>query len=569
MLIRLRDRLENSERTFHYATLGIISGLLVGLVILAFRTAFELPQNVFLPSGMLDDYESLQPWHRLLLATGSGAILGVMLWATNNASTKTGLVHVVDRVHNHHSVMPIRNALVQFFGGAIAIAGGQSAGREGPAVHLGAALNSWLCRWLKLPNNSLRIIVGSGVAAAIAASFNTPIAGVIFAMEVVLMEYSVAGFIPVIAAAVTGTIITHTTLGSAPSLALEHISLGSLLELPLMAALGVACGFIAGLFIALQKRVTRLNYLHVILRMTAAGFATGLIALSIPEVMGLGYDSIQNAMTGEMGLIALAALIAAKLLATSISCGLGMPIGFIGPTFVIGACLGAIFGIIASLIDPNLASPIGFYALLGIGASMAAILNAPLAAIIAVIELTQSTHMILPAMLTVITANVINNDVLRQPSLVSMMLATTGSRHQMSPLRNILQRTVVNSHMEKKVSLLPEKIKLSTLLALLQEDVSIMTCKVDHQWYVFERSQLEVDPALDPETELATLSIVKSPLLAHVINSHATLLEAHQTMRQHNRDHLVVFNNIYPQPVGMLSRKILNDVIEISHGLDQ
>lgn len=563
MLNALRESLENSERTLHYATLGILSGLLVGLVILAFRTAIEVPQILLLPSGVLDDYESLPAWQRFSLAAGSGLLLGLLLWLSGNSSTRTGLVHVVDRVHNHHSVMPLRNALVQFIGGALAIAGGQSAGREGPAIHLGAAMNSWLCRHFKLPNNSLRTLVGSGIAAAIAASFNTPIAGVIFAMEVVLMEYSVAGFIPVIAAAVTGTLITHTALGSAPALAVDNLTLVSLFELPMMALLGVVCGFVAGLFIALQKRVTRFRHWHVVPRMAIAGCITGLIAMGIPGVMGLGYDSIQLAMAGQMGLLALTGLIAAKIVATSVSCGLGMPIGFIGPMFVIGASLGAAFGILASLVYPEFASPIGFYALLGIGACMGATLNAPMAAIIAVIELTQSTHMILPVMLTVITANVINGDVLRQPSLVSVMLATAGSRHQMSPMRNILQRVVVNSCMSNKVSHLPNYLRTPTLEAYLQEDINVFTCKIDHQWFVFERHQIHFHQTDNPSVEMPTLDFVENPKKAHVINSNATLLEAHQALLQHNCDALVVFNNTHPQPVGVLNRKMLNDVIDI------
>lgn len=563
MLNALRERLENSERTLHYATLGILSGLLVGSVILAFRMAIELPQTALLPSGMLDDYESLTAWQRFSLAAGSGLILGILLWLSGNSKTRTGLVHVVDRVHNHHSVMPLRNALVQFIGGAIAIAGGQSAGREGPAIHLGAAVNSWLCRRFKLPNNSLRTLVGSGIAAAIAASFNTPIAGVIFAMEVVLMEYSVAGFIPVIAAAVTGTLITHTALGSAPALTIDNLTLVSLFELPMMALLGVACGFVGGLFIALQKRVTHFRHWHVVPRMTLAGTITGLIAIGIPGVMGLGYDSIQLAMAGQMGLLALTALICAKIVATSISCGLGMPIGFIGPMFVIGASLGAIFGLAGTNLYPEFASPIGFYALLGVGACMGAILNAPMAAIIAVIELTQSTHIILPVMLTVITANVINGDILRQPSLVSVMLATAGSRHQMSPMRNILQRVVVNSRMGRKVSNLPERLKPTTLEAFLQEDINVFTCKVAHQWFVFERNQIVLLDNADPHSEMPTLNFVENARKAQVINSNATLLEAHQTLLQNNCDALVVFNDTHPQPVGVLSRKMLNDVIDI------
>ncbi len=561
MLHILRERLENSERTLHYATLGIISGLLVGAVILGFRILFELPQYALLPSGILDDYESLSLWQPFALPFGSGILLGLALWLSGDHKTSTGLVHVVDRVHNHHSVMSMRNAIVQFLGGAIAIAGGQSAGREGPAVHLGAAVNSWLCRVFRLPHNSLRILVGSGIAAAIAASFNTPIAGVIFAMEVVLMEYSVAGFIPVIAAAVTGTIITHTTFGAAPALNVVDQNLVSLLELPLMALLGAAGGLLAGAFIWLQKKAARRRSLHVLLRMTLAGGVTGLIGMIVPEVLGLGYDSIQAAMLGQMGLFALVTLIASKLICTTVSCGLGMPIGFIGPSFVIGACLGAFFGTCANLISPELTSPIGFYALLGIACSMGAILNAPLAAIIAIIELTQNPHLILPVMLTVITANVINNDILKQSSLVSAMLAITGSKYQLSPTRNLLQRLVVGSRMDRKIATLPEKLSLDTLHALANEDINFFAYKHDHQWFAFERNSIKQD--LDSLNEISCTELSQSPQRCFAINHQATLLEAHQSLRENNCDALLVFRPGRPQPIGLISRKILNFVIDM------
>lgn len=561
MLQKLREILENSERTSHYATLGILSGLLVGIVIFAFRVLFEVPQIFILPSGLLDDYESLDHWHRFLLPAGSGVILGFALWISGDAKTRTGLVHVVDRVHNHHSIMPLRNAIVQFIGGAFAIAGGQSAGREGPAVHLGAAVNSWLCQTFKLPHNSLRILVGSGIAAAIAASFNTPIAGVIFAMEVVLMEYSVAGFIPVIAAAVTGTIITHTTFGSAPALMVNDIHFPSLFELPVFAILGASSGAIAGAFIWIQKRVANYRNIHVTLRMTLAGSFTGLVGIFIPEILGLGYDSIQQAMTGHIELTILITLITAKLLCTTVSCGLGMPIGFIGPSFFIGACTGALFGTLANLVNPASTSAISFYALLGIASTMGAILNAPLAAIIAIIELTQSPHIILPVMLTVITANVINNDFFKQSSLVSTMLSITGSRQQLSPSRNLLQRLAVGSKMDRKVTSIPETITAATLEAILQEDMNFLASKINHQWFIMERASI----SLDVESEEAQTSTLFSnkPNPCFAINNQATLLEAHQSMRQNNCDFLLVFSPNHSKPIGVISRKMLNAVIDV------
>ncbi len=144
------------------------------------------------------------------------------------------------RLHNHQGRLPLFNLGLQFFAGAIALLSGQSVGREGPAVHLGAGTASQLGQWLKLPNNSLRTLVGCGVAAAISASFNTPMAGVVFAMEVILMEYSIAGFVPVILASVTGAAVAQATFGNAPAFSVAPLQMSSLSELPLI----IFCGLI-------------------------------------------------------------------------------------------------------------------------------------------------------------------------------------------------------------------------------------------------------------------------------------------------------------------------------------
>ena len=153
--------------------------------------------------------------------------MGIAYAMLKPADRETGIVHVISCMHSHYSVLPLRNALVQFIGGAFALATGQSGGREGPGVHLGGAANSLLGQWLDLPNNSLRVLIACGTAGGIAAAFQTPLAGVIFAMEVIVAEYTVVGFIPVILAAVSASAVSHFFSGSSilPALPeLEHHS---------------------------------------------------------------------------------------------------------------------------------------------------------------------------------------------------------------------------------------------------------------------------------------------------------------------------------------------------------
>ncbi|MDH3513362.1 MAG: chloride channel protein, partial [Gammaproteobacteria bacterium] len=188
----LRVRLARAEALPQLATLGVICGLLTGIVIIAFRMLIEVSQSLFLPGANPENYEGLTMAWRFLLPLAGGLVLGLVFQFLPAESRHVGVVHVMERLSYHQGRLPLRNAIVQFLGGAVSIIAGHSVGREGPAIHLGAASGSVAGRHLGLPNNSLRVLAGCGVAAAIAAAFNTPLAGVVFAMEVVIMEYTVA-----------------------------------------------------------------------------------------------------------------------------------------------------------------------------------------------------------------------------------------------------------------------------------------------------------------------------------------------------------------------------------------
>lgn len=437
--------------------LAIAAGLFTGAVILVFRVSvdFVLAQWV-LPDGP-ESFESLPYIGRLLLPVGGAVLLGVLLTRLSAAERRVGVVHVMERLSRHQGHMPIRNALVQFFGGVIALITGQSGGREGPAVHLGAASSSLLGQAFNLPNNSIRTLVACGTAAAIAGSFNTPMAGVIFAMEVVMMEYTIGSFIPVIIASVTATLMTHFFIGSEPAFIVAPLNLQSWLEIPFIVAGGVIIGCIAAAFITATQLFARLSTWPFWLRALFAGAITGLAGVTAPEILGIGYDTVNSAMLGQLALSTLILVVLLKTLASAAALGLGLPVGVIGPTFVIGAAIGGLLGFVGGTFTPIQEISVGFYVMLGMAAMMAAVLQAPLAALLAVMELTANPNLILPAMLIIVVATLVTGVVFKQKSVFISTLKTLGLQYPADPVTLHLQRAGVAAIMNRALTRLPEQ----------------------------------------------------------------------------------------------------------------
>ena len=256
---------------------------------------------------------------------------------------------MLQRLDWNQGRLQLGNLLFQFFSGAIAIASGHSIGREGPAVHLGAAAGSLLGQSMRLPNNSLRILLACGTSAAISAAFNTPVAGVIFALEVLLIEYTFAGFLPVMLASVSAASITQMIYGAEPAFMVPRVTVDQLQQLPLVVVIGVAMGILAALFCRLTIKVNILTHtLSPTKRLFMAAAITGVLATAAPEIMGVGYGTMNILLTEPSPLIFLAILLACKLLASTASLGLGVPGGLIGPTLFLGAAGGILIATLAS-----------------------------------------------------------------------------------------------------------------------------------------------------------------------------------------------------------------------------
>jgi CIC family chloride channel protein len=549
--------------------LAIPVGLLSGGVIILFRILVESSQGLLFPGSDIENYEALAPLLRLLLPLAGGLLIGLIWQYLKKGTREVGIIHVMERLDYHQGHLPLRNALAQFVGAGLSIISGHSVGREGPSVHLGATSGSQLGRWLRLPNNSKRTLVACGIAAAIAASFNTPLAGVIFAMEVVMMEYSLVSFAPVIMAAVTATTLTRVVYGSMPAFIIPGMQLGSLLELPYVVLMGLVLGTLAASFIFLLQRFTGLvTGWPVWTRCTLAGLAVGLIAMAVPEVMGIGYETVNQALLGKLGLLLLAGIALAKLIATAVGLGLGLPGGLIGPTLVIGAAAGGAMGIIADEWLPgDIASP-AFYAMIGMGTMMGATLQAPLAALTAMLELTANPNIILPGMLALISGGLVSREVFGKESVYIELMRTRGVDYRHNPLEQALRRIGVAGVMERRLETLALEVDRKTAAdALAREPKWILL--VDNKDPVSLMPAADLARYLQEEEGRENIHLAEIPAARHEVTSidfQATLQEALSLLNSSDAEALYVIRRTIPgieRIYGVLTRKEIDSSYSI------
>jgi CIC family chloride channel protein len=473
-----RYRLGEHDAVLPLALLGAVSGILTGVVIALFRSCIEGSSLLFINHLSVtatavtnpDQFEQLSAGSAFWLVLGGAVLLGIVFQLIPANRRHTGLGHVVVALHKNNAKLRIRNALLQFAGAVIALASGQSGGREGPAIHLGTACNSYFAQRLHLPHNSLRVLAACGAAAAIGASFNTPVAGVIFAMEVIVMEYTLVGFIPVILASITATSVSQLFFGDSHVFTVPPMALESMWELPYLLLLGLACGLAALAFMRVQLLSQQLQRWPVALRFTLAGLLTASIGMLLPGVLGTGYDTVNTTLNAEFGTQLIIMLCLAKILTAAVSSGVGMPIGIIGPSLFIGACVGGGIGNVSSVLQGELHSGTGFYVLLGMGGVMGALLNAPLAALIAILELAHTPSAMLPGITVIVIASLITNQIFGRVSAVENVLRNQGLSIATHPVAQALNRISLSAVVDTNIGYLNAEINRADLKQLVIND---------------------------------------------------------------------------------------------------
>jgi len=557
-LDNLRLRLAARRAPWELALLGILSGLMAGVVMVAFRLVTEIPQITFLDSNH-ENYEALSAVWLLLLPTFGGLTVGLLFHWLRPADQAVGVVHVMERLAYGEGHLPIKNAGVQFFSAALCIVSGQSVGREGPAVHIGSACCSWMGQRLRLPDNSIRVLVGCGTAGAIAAAFNTPLAGVIFAMEVILVEYTLASFTPIILAAASATTVAYWSFGPAPVFQVPALSLGALDHLWYVVAMGVAIGILSTVFVRLLVFFSwRLTTQPVWLRMMLAGTSTGILALWAPQIMGIGYDTVNAIFLGELGLQLLLVVLLCKLLATSLGLGFGLPGGVIGPTLMLGALAGGVVGTLVTLNDPQHTSSPALYAMLGMGAMMGATLNAPLAALTALLELTANPYIILPAMLAIVTAELTCHHGFHTPSVFLKLMEVRGLEYSSNPISQFLRRLGVTHVMDRGFAQFPRHVNRHQLEQSLTAGVHWIQSYEDSRHLLISADLqrfLATEPATVEELDLNELPLPRIAIAT--ISAQATLEGALRKMEQHQVSALGVVSHWGTRVLGIITREAI------------
>lgn len=552
-----RRRLSGVDALPQLAVLGLLSGLITGGVILAFRLAIEWPLEHFLPGEGFESFEELNLLTRALLPLAGALGLGWMFHRLATHDRKVGIVHVMERLNYHQGYISVRSAIVQFISGVATVVSGQSAGREGPAVHLGAAFSSLMGQWMRLPNNSIRTLVACGCAAAISASFNTPISGVLFSMEVVMMEYTIAGFTPIILAAVSAAIVTQAVYGTEPAFSVPALTMNSLLEVPWILAIAVMIGIAAALFIHLVDTMGKHNQRPVLLRISIAGALMIPFAILVPQTMGIGYDTVNETINGQLGFWLLLSVGIAKLIITSLSIGLGMPSGVIGPTLFIGATLGGAMGLVGAQIMPEHASSVGFYAMLGMGAMMGAVLQAPLAALMALMELTRNPNIILPGMLIITTSSLVTSEAFRKKSLFLTILKNQGLSYQNSPVIQALRRVSVGAIMDRGILRTERHLSVEEARKVLKSEPKWLLVEgsngptallpaVDLARYLEDTEKLVAAEDIAPPESIDLMDIPANRRDVAPVQYQATLEEALNEFESTNAEALYVQRHVAP-----------------------
>lgn len=408
-----------TEHTF-MIIIAIIIGVLAGFSAIGIRAMIKFFSDISFPgTGNLLENIINTPWYWILIIPIiGGLIVGPIIYYLAPEAKGHGVPEVMQAILLKGGQIRGRVAFVKALASAITIGTGGSVGREGPIIQIGSSLGSIVGQFLRVSSKRLKTLVGCGAAAGIAAAFNAPIAGALFAVEIILMDFAVAQFSPIVISSVMATVISHSFEGNFAAFTVPKYQLASPIEIGFYFVLGAVSGLVAYLFIktlyfcedVFDNRINIPEYLKPAL----GGVGIGIIALLFPEIMGVGYDTINIALTDQMFWYFAAALIFMKILATSLTLGSGGSGGIFAPSLFMGAMLGYSFGTLVHTFFPGTTALPGAYALVAMGGLVAGTTRAPITAIIIVFELTNDYRIILPLMITCVMSMIVSSKLTRE-----------------------------------------------------------------------------------------------------------------------------------------------------------
>tara|TARA_R110000737_G_scaffold352768_1_gene400208 strand:- start:637 stop:2328 length:1692 start_codon:yes stop_codon:yes gene_type:complete len=546
IITQLKKRLALPQTSWQLCLLAAIGGFASAMLVVLFIFTIEGIQSFFLDEK--DNYNSLTALSRFQLPIIGAVVILFFAWLTGYKYIRSGIPFVLHRLKIANGVMPLRNTINQFIGSTVALATGFSVGREGPAVHLGAACSSYIGSKLNLPYNAIRSLSACGIAAGIAACFNTPIAAVLFVMEVILREYKVHIFIPVMIAAIVGSMTTSSIFGPSHEFGyFTSIALNSE-HYPALVLLGIVLGVFGFIFnrylILVIKHSARF---HIVPRILTAAFITGALGYAVPYAMGTDLGAINFSLQNNLELQLLFGLLVAKMIMTIMALGLGIPGGIIGPILGIGAIAGTCGSVIAAYFISGDISASDF-ALMGMAGFMAATLNAPLAALLCVVEMSNQIEIIVPAMIVITTSCIASGQFFGNRSIFIMQLEIQGLPFRRPPIEKFLQRIGVIGVMDENITLLQQAEDSAITEALSKQTLSynIVNKKVkanaETEFILYQQStaKIDVEPTLEKHTLIA-------------LCSQSTLAEAYLLLVKERAGGVYIYQDNPNEIIGIIS----------------
>lgn len=542
-LASFRKRLAFPNTSWQICLLAVVGGIFSALLVVLFLYTIEKLQLLYL--SQKDNYISLDLVSRFELPIIGALLILAVARLTGYQYLRTGIAFVLHQLKIAHGRIPLPNTVNQFLGSALALASGFSVGKEGPAVHLGAACSSFIGSILKLPNNSIRTLCACGIAAGIAATFNTPIAAVIFVMEVILREYKVHMFIPIMLSAIVGSFITGHVFGTQPEFEfLAKIAL-NVQHYPALIIFGLLLGFLAyGFNRYLILIIKHTQKYHVMPRLLTAALITGALSAVVPFAMGTDVSAINFSLSHQWQIQLLLGLLLTKILMTIFALGLGIPGGIIGPILGIGAIAGACASVAVMHFVPG-AHLTSDFALMGMAGFMAATLNAPLAALLAVVELSRQIDIMLPAMIVITASCIASGQFCKNKSIFVMQLNILNLSYRNAPIEKSLQKIGVLAMM-KDIHLVDyENAQAFTLTDGKDENHSTqvvteailpgeMIKKAANNQYYWLDQNTGLDHKLLP------------------LDHQATLAEAYEMLHEQRCGGVYIYESNYEQIIGMI-----------------
>ncbi|MDR2105612.1 MAG: chloride channel protein [Deferribacteraceae bacterium] len=448
---------------------AVIIGIAAALGNIAFRTSIQVIQIFFYDTGEEVVLHALQntPVYKILLIPAFGGLI-VGLIQHFHKSEGHGVSMVIKAIITKKRISP----LVAFFTtltSSITLGSAGSAGREGPIVQIGAALGSWIATLFRFPAGKIRFAIASGAGGGIAATFNTPLAGAMFTAEALLGRFDFKVFAPVVISCVTATVVSRAYFGNHVTFIAPEYLFANWYELFLYALLGLFVGVFGAAFLKVFFFTTKLFKairIPTFIKPAIGGLIVGGIGVFCRNIMGVGYGTIMEILNLQLTGYFLILLLGLKIAATSLTLGSGGSGGLFVPSLFVGAALGGFGGFLFSLIFVNAGINSASYALVGMGAMLAATMRIPITSILMIFEITQSYQVVLPIMATTIIAHVASSW-LEKDSFISRPLAEEGMNIEYENDLAILENTAVHDMMLKEAMTFRE----DTPLLKMVEDI--------------------------------------------------------------------------------------------------